>query len=153
MPPPTKKTDTSHIEALIESFRSSGFGEIGKPDGLRPMMPENIAALLGSEVSNYQSSYAAWKEYTEDLLTVTNARIMQLQEMYDLEFTKLCLTLPGKTETEKKNRATVADSIQPLGRQLTELLVYAKMLESKIESYAGCLAVISREISARKESR
>jgi hypothetical protein len=158
MPPVGKRKPQQHDEFLppegsdVESFfRELGFDRVPKPPYERPLIPEDFAVCNDTEISRYQTAYILWKEYAEDMQITVTANLMRIEEEYDVEYTKIKLSLSGKP-TEIKDRASVDPRVLEYRKKVTELNIYSTMLASKIESYASCLAVISREIAARKRN-
>jgi len=116
-----------------------------------PTMPHEMSNLNSNDLGNYMSRYAAWREFTEDVLTQADMEYIEAKERYDYEYKKLWLTLPReKTVKDSERRLDIHEDIVSLRESLTEAEMFKNMVGTKYESINNAITVLSREITRRQ---
>lgn len=130
-------------------FRKLGFEQVVSPVDKMPTMPVKLAAQSDVELSNLTASYQAWKEYSQDLLAYASLTVAMLTEEYESLRKRAFIAAKGSV-TEKKLLAEATETVIAKSNELATAMMYKELLEGKIDSFTGCLATLSREVSLRK---
>lgn len=140
------KTDSRYIKL--------GFNYVTKPEEDMPTMPDKMSNINSQELGNYMSTYAAWREYTEEVLMQAVMDYLLIEEKYDLEYKKSWLTTP-KTSTvkDKEYEIETLSFFVDLRRELTEASLYKQMIEAKYNSINNAISTLSREITRRQDKK
>lgn len=138
---------TNHV--VFREFREK-FAKVSKPEKDAPTIGKSLFTLSAQQLSDLQTNYTAWREYTEDLLTESLTELMIAKEdysyHYDIELLKLAENLKVKTKEALLNTSEV---LREKTVYLQQVELYHELLGKKFESYTNCLTVISREITRR----
>lgn len=137
------------INNPVHSVFREYFRKIPKPEEKAPKLPIQISHLDLNRLSDLQTRYTAWREYTEDLMTESLTELTRAKEKYSYEWDKKLLLLPKMTRSLQEAALNTDDYLHALDVSLTEAQLYHDLLTKKLESYTNCLAVISREITLR----
>lgn len=142
-----KRLDKSNAESR---FRSHGFRPLSKPEK-PPRMAEDISKLSSPALGDLLSRYAAWREYTESLVSFAVAEYTRLSENYDFEYSKAWLTLPKSDTIKAREYSLTSDNkLHKMRMELLEAEMYKDMLSDKVNSYTNVITTVSREITRRE---
>lgn len=152
MPPLRNKQEDKKPLSPLKRFRSN-FAEKSKPDD-DAELPKKISVLKSEALSDLQNHFAAWREFTEDLLVDALAESTTARIKYEYEYDiKLLMYIPQcKTKVQAESKTRVAEDIRKLYVSLSEAELYHQLLSNKLESYNNALATISREITRRSNN-
>jgi hypothetical protein len=142
--PTLKSKESNFAEKRFRKY----FTKLSKPDE-EAILPKKLSSLPSDKLSDIQTRYTAWREFTEDLLVEALAEYTRLKEEYEYAFNKKLLVTNAKSLREKEAIVRTDLNIRKLFLSLQEAELYYNLLSSKIESYNNCLTVISREITRR----
>lgn len=130
-------------------YRRAGFPAPQKPAIPYPRMEPNLTGISSLDLGNLMSTYAAWKEYTEDLLLHALHKSTQAYEALEYAKAKLLVLTEGKNQREREAKIETNPNIHELKQVYLEADMYREMLSSKLTSIEGSVSVISREITRR----
>ena len=149
MPKPVEKKDENYDTP--EDFRKL-FKRIKKPGDEPPTMPHDIAVMNWDAISNLQSHYSAWREYTEDLMVETLVAITNAKQEYDNVYDPEYILTQGKNKEERDIKVRQNPKVRRKAQELEQAELMHELLGKKLESFNNCLATISREITRRSNT-
>lgn len=147
--PSLQEQEKSNGWTALDKYNNAGFVATPRPDK-EPLMPRQISQITSDALGDLMSSYAVWREYTEDMLLKSIAKHMEVKTMYDYEYSKVFIMAEGSTDKQKKSFVDVNDHIHKLNIDCTNSQVFVDMLSNKLESFSNCITIISREITRRE---
>lgn len=149
MPIRDREESTESTKTPLQKFRKH-FKQLSKPEE-PAKLPGKISIINSEKLSDLQNMYAAWREFTEDLIIDALAESTSMRHNYEYEFDiALLKMIPNcKTKVEAESKTRVDAKIRKLSLSLSESELYYKLLCDKLESYNNVLATISREITRR----
>lgn len=116
-----------------------------------PTMPHEMSNLNSQDLGNYMSNYAAWREFTEDVLTQSNMEYLEAKEAYDLRYKQLWLTQERlKTVKDSEKNLEINPEIVDLREKLLKAQMFNELIGTKYESINNAITVLSREITRRQ---
>lgn len=133
----------------VEKYQELGFLPTPKPSE-QPVMPSQISQITSDVLGDLQSLYAVWREYTEDNLLKSVAKLTELKTSFDYAYAKKFVVAGGSTDKQKKAAVDVLEEIHTMNVELINAQMLVDMLSSKLESFSNCLTIISREITRRE---
>lgn len=145
----TKKEVVEEQNPAIKKFRDKGFNPKQAPNYGEPKMPKEITVLTVGNLGNLMSNYAAWREYTDDMVAEATARVVAAQEEFDFKYAVKFMNIPGDKVTQKKMQLEADPELRKLRQELTEAEMYRDLLSAKQDSFNNAIATISREITRR----
>ena len=143
---PTPSTPTGWN--AVEKYQDLGFLPTARPNA-EPIMPRQISQITSDILGDLQSSYAVWREYSEDNLLKAVATLTQLKTEYDYQYSKRFVLAEGNTDKQKKAYVETDEAIYTKNVELMNAQMLVDLLSSKLESFSNCLTIISREITRR----
>lgn len=130
-----------------QRFRRN-FNGVNKPV-VKDEFLAKVSDINSDKLSDLMLTFAAWREFTEDLLMEAFADFTRKTELHDHKYDVTLLTTTGNTVKEKEARTRTDLEVRKLFLSLQEAELYYNLLSRKLESYNNCLTVISREITRR----
>lgn len=116
-----------------------------------PRMPHEMSNLNSQDLGNFMSQYAAWREYTEDVLVQANIRCIELENNYSHTKKVIWLSMSReKTVKDTEKRLDIDEEVVSLREELMEAEMYRDLLATKYESINNALTVLSREVTRRQ---
>jgi hypothetical protein len=135
-------------KSVNQRFLKAGFLPNTRPQTELPKL-YRFADLPSKELSDLLSIYAAWREYTDDLLLRAAVDFTTYNEEYDDIFSQNLLLTSGKNKDERHGKVHQIESVREAHQKMLEASMYHDMVSSKQESLSNSISVISREISRR----
>jgi hypothetical protein len=138
--------------SAVDRYRVKGFSSIGKPAEDPPSIDGSLADYEMDSLAELITKYSNWREYAEELANEQMVTFYTKKAEYEHKEAVFSLTLDGKP-TDKKLAVMANEELNHLRVKLLEEELYYTMLTKKVESFSNTLAVLSREITRRKDSR
>lgn len=142
----------NRTERAQNRYATYGFGRLNRPDIPYPTMDPNISGLTSRDLGNFMAQYAAWREYTEDLLLHAIREYTSLNERLSQKRDRLLIVTSGKNREERLARINQDPDVEADMQLTLEAEMLKDMLAAKLTSIEGSISVISREISRRGNS-
>jgi hypothetical protein len=151
MPKLAEKTEQESFGYLSEERYNKIFPARRKPAGDIPSIPTSLAILESEKLSDLYTSYAAWREFTEDMVNSALAQMLHKKRQYDFSWDVEFLRIRNGHKTAKETDAHLATSknLAALKNDFEEAELFHTLLQKKLESFNNCLTIISREITRR----
>jgi hypothetical protein len=148
----TLKLGKASAEA-IDDLLNQGF-TIAPTQGDYPLMPKDLTALGGEQLSNLFSHVTAWTNYVATQLSAAQIDERSLEKQYDMEYAKQMVLRKATAEKGDKVTALKAEvnadpKMLKLSDELDKAYAYRKMIEVMYNNLERDAALISREITRR----
>jgi hypothetical protein len=137
-------------------FRKMGFTTVQQPTAAMPTMPGSLAGLSNIELSDWQTKYTQWREYTQDRLISATKELTIAIEWYNREYGLVLHTIRQENRkgtkmniTEMKLLTENTESVMLKQKAVSDAELLRDFLADKVKSFDDCLTVISREITLR----
>lgn len=132
----------------LEQFREM-FQEVKKPESVSPTMKLQVSKLTSDELGDMISRYSTWREFVEDKLLTATAILTEIQSEYDSAYNEAYVSSGLKTVNDRKAEAESDNTVQAIGKRLTEAQIYKDLLAGKLTSCSNAIATLSRELTRR----
>ena len=123
----------------------AGFPEVAKPEGDRPLLPEDITLLDGEGLMHLYRELVVWADYATDRLARAAAAEKEEAQALDYERNRAFLRARKQDYSVTDARAWAANEVQEDVSKYAE----RKALEAVLSSLERDIMLVSRELSRR----
>lgn len=139
--------------AAVDELLDQGF-TIAPAQGAYPLMPADLTALGGEQLSNLFSHITAWTNYVGTQLSAAQIDERSAEKDYDMAYAKQMVlrkdtASKGDKVTAMKAEVNSDPKIVKLSEELDKAYAYRKMIEAMYNNLERDAALISREITRR----
>lgn len=129
------------------TYKLLGFHLMPPPTVKYPDMPEKISIVPNEALGDLISTYAIWREYSEQCTVIALSAVARINDKYKRAYDSAVIMSSGKNRELRDAQASIEVDAERI--EVTDAQILYNMLNSKKESIVSNLAVLSREISRR----